>query len=288
MTAPIPDHELLAYADGELHEDRREAVERALADHPHLAARIDELAKLRQTSRQTIHNATPKTPDSLRQKIAGLDIDSAPLPLNSQTRSNVQKTSSRSAWPWRIAAMVAAAVLLIAVGGWLYVLSLNSNTQLAPIPNTTTYTLAELAESVTDKHLWCADLEDHFVDPNFPRSINDLGPAAEKFMSQPVLTPDLTSIGYEFAGAGPCHIPGGLTLHLLYRSTETGEFISLFSQKPPWKVELADGHQAIGAGPDADHPLLIWRAGDVMYYLVCDDFGACQKAVELIGMNFKS
>ncbi len=288
MSDPIHDQELLAYADGELNEDRRAAVQRALAENPNLAAKIDELTQLRKASRQAIHNATPKAPDSLRQMIADLDIDSEPIPFNDKAKPINDSATRHKTWPWRTTLSAVAAMLLIVVGASLYVMSLNSNTNLGPIQEKKTYTLAQLAESVTNKHLACSTLEDHFIDPDFPRSVSDLGPAAEKFMSQPVLTPDLSSIGYEFAGAGPCHVPGGQTLHLLYQSTETGNFISLFSQLHPWKIDLEDGHHAIGAGPDAEHPMLIWRSGGIIYFLVCDDFGACEKAAKAMGLDFQS
>lgn len=285
MKPTLSDHDLLAYADGELPEDRREAIRRALADQPHLTARVEELIALRQSARRAVHNATPEAPQSLRQKLAGLDAtDDAPLSLHP---APAPPPAAGKSWRWRIAAPAVAAVLIAAAAGWLYVLSINAKLGTHPPAEPAIFTMAAFVNDVTRKHLMCSALEDHFIDPQFPRSVKDLGQAAESFMGQPVLTPDLTSIGFEFAGAGPCNVPGGQTLHILYRSTRTGEFISLFVQRPPWKIEVDDGHQAIGAGPDADHPMIIWRADTVMYYLVCDDFGACEQAQKLIDQQLQ-
>lgn len=285
MKSTISDHDLLAYVDGELTEVRREQIRRALADQPNLAARIEELTALGQASRRVVRDSTPQAPQSLRQAIENFDVVTGSLPIEAQAINPLPTVKKLR--PWRFALSAIAAAVLLSFTGWFYIQSFNTNTQLPSLIDPTTYSLVEFAEAVTHKHMMCSALEDHFIDPNFPRSVEDLGPAVEKFMAQPVLTPDLASIGYEFAGAGPCHVPGGQTLHLLYQSTDTGDFISLFVQQPPWKIEVDDGHQAIGAGPDADHPMLIWRAGTVMYYLVCDDFGACEKAAKLMGRPLK-
>jgi anti-sigma factor RsiW len=285
MKPTISDFDLLAYADGELPEDRREAFECALADQPQLAARLDELLALRRCARRTMRDAVPQAPQRLRQAIA--DLQCEPAPTRNADQSSTPLRTASNPWRWRLTASAIAAALLASAVGWLYLSSINTGPIALPPPPPATYTFAEFVTAVTNKHLACSTLEDHFIDPRFPRSIKDVGPAARKFMAQPVLTPDMSSIGYAFAGAGPCHVPGGQTLHLLYRSTDTGDFVSLFVQQQPWLIDLEDGRQAIGAGPDADHPMLIWRADDVMYYLVCDDFGACEKAQQLIDQQLK-
>lgn len=286
MKPTIPDHDLLAYADGELPEDRREAVERALADQPELAARVEQLRALNRCAHRVIHNTTPPAPEHLRQTIANLDINETDGAQPGPASESYTLKPGPRRWRWVMSA--AAAVLIVGVVGWLFILSAGSGRQATPTVRINPEPLSKFASQVTQQHLMCSSLEDHFIDPSFPHSIRDVGPAAEAFMSRPVITPDLSTIGYAFAGAGPCHVPGGKTLHLLYRSEQTGHCISLFVQRPPWVIDLADGQQAIAAGPDADHPMLIWHAGNVMYYLVCDDFGACEKARHVIDQQLKS
>ena len=89
-----------------------------------------------------------------------------------------------------------------------------------------------------------------------------------------VAKPDLAALGYEYRGTGACSLPGGKAVHLVYRpidSTGRADSLSLWIRSDEaGQVNIEEG-QLYTVTPDgSEHPVLVWRRGTAIYYLVGD------------------
>ena len=116
----------------------------------------------------------------------------------------------------------------------------------------------------------------------WPQALGDLGPPLKAYLGRPVPYPDLSPIGYAYVGAGPCDKPLENAAHLLYRSTEPNrdDTISLFVQKYDGRSPIEPGKVYRIAGKDAAHPMIVWRHGEMVFYLVGNDEQPVLKAAK--------
>jgi len=281
MNEPITQHELEAYADGELSGERLAAVERALAGDPELARRAADLRALRRRVGDLLREGHGPSA-SLRNAVAAMPMGAASARDVGAVRGGRgrQAGSPRhrsSPFRWVTWGSAAAAVVVMGV-----VLSRNV---LSPPPAQPPVQVvpASLVAAVTEQHVECSAIENHFLAAGFPKVRAELGPAVRGYLEHDAAVPDLVSRGYTFAGAGPCKIPGGKTLHLLFRSNSTGKVVSVFMQPDHGQVDIEPDRAAEAAGPGADHPMVVWRSEGVVYFLVGDSFGDVQAAAAEMG-----
>jgi hypothetical protein len=73
----------------------------------------------------------------------------------------------------------------------------------------------------------------------------------------------LSGIDFVFAGAEPCAIDGGKTVHLLYvRHHDLRDPLSLFVQTDAGQLPIApDKAYALA---DATHPMLVWKTNGLV------------------------
>jgi hypothetical protein len=137
---------------------------------------------------------------------------------------------------------------------------------------------------VTRVHVDCSRYADHFHQPTFPREAAEMPAVLLKHLGAAAPYPDLSSVGYTFAGAGPCELPGGKTVHLLYRpsSADLADTVSVFLQPDVGQAGVEPDKVYVTSAPDAPHPVLTWRTGGLVYHLVADDAATADAAVAAI------
>ncbi len=96
---PVTEDELHAFVDGELPEDRRDAVEAWLATHPEDAARVDAWRAQMQ---------------AIRMRYGDVGVEPVPARLKLDRLNHAQRS-----WPAIAAAAAFAAFLVGGIGGWI-------------------------------------------------------------------------------------------------------------------------------------------------------------------------
>jgi anti-sigma factor RsiW len=291
MSTSMSKLELIAYADGELPPERAAMVERVLASNPGLRLEVEQLRRLRDAARAVFRYDAPAVSDALRDSIETMAVDIEP----NQAAASV--IGSRARGSRRVFAL-AAAIAVAAAGGaglWLVLHETHSETgagtltHVATADSATAPVPATVVSAVQRRHLSCSQMEDHFFDPRFPRQIAEIQSPMREFLGHSGTIPDLRAIELAFAGAGPCAIPGGETLHVLYRGDSSGgaRYVSLFIQPFKGQVHFDTTRAVVLAGPDAAHPILAWRTEELVYFLIGDDFGASRDAAALMGKTWE-
>ena len=286
--------QLTAFADGELDAAGNLAVLHYVAAHPDALAAVEEQQRLRLVARRVVRDSTPPVGDDLRRRIEAM-AKSAPAPAGTLGRFNdaaspAAASAKRLAWrgpaTWLAAA---AAVLLLVTGGLIgratvgrQVPALGGQTDAGSIVP------ASLVRSVTFTHVECsrlpADLHAATVAEIKPNLVAPL----ELDLHRDVPYPDLSSIGYELVGAGPCGHPVEDAVHLLYRSTNPAVrdslsvFVRPFHADDPTEQTIQAGHLYEVVGPGDPHPLLAWRTGRLVYFLVGNGMDSVERARDAI------
>jgi len=259
---------LSALADGETDEltaEQREAVLRRLATEPPAAARVAVEVRLRQAVSRYMSESAPSPSDALRRWIEDMVRETAPdgastESISSKIQLRHMPGRSRIFWP-----AAAAAMVFLVIGLWIGSAMHGEPANVAgPVP-------ASLVADVTHIHVDCSRAPD-LHSAAFPKELGNLKGSLEKYLGRPVPYPDLSSIGYEYIGAGPCAKPLDNAAHLLYRAkggpiTDT---VSLFVQRDGPLKKLEEGKVYWAAGKDAAHPMIVWRRDNMTFYLVGD------------------
>jgi len=293
MKNPVSRQELIAFADGELSGSRAREIRTFLAGEPLLRAEVQQLRELRARAAEALRTA-PSNPQ-LRRRIEAM-FDQA------ETTGQI---SSRPLFTIRRLAVAAVVLISIAAGLMFWLRQSREVTEpmmakkpmgelptpvsgddnLLPEPGSKGVT-RNVVLAATRKHLICERMADHFYDRRFPREIANVPKVAAVYLGADVATPDLSSIGLEFSGAGGCSFPGGKTLHVLYRSkTLSTRCVSLFVQPFEHQVSFDAGALVVLAGPTAAHPMLSWRSDRLVYFLIGDDFAETRGAAEFFGQR---
>ncbi|HRK30475.1 MAG TPA: hypothetical protein PLD59_05305 [Tepidisphaeraceae bacterium] len=292
MSRPVSKLELIAFADGELSPARAAEVEAFLSTNPSLRAEIDSLRTLRSQAARTLR-AEPQNP-LLRQRVEALFDE--PATSQPPTAHLVLPLAKRRWWASPKLAIAAAVMISLGVASWV-ILAPEGESGVAQGDR------GELLIEFRDgrppdgmpasmilvavrKHLTCQQMSDHFYDSRFPRVLAELATPAAAFLGADPSLPDLSTIGYHFAGAGGCRITGGETLHALYRSdSPASEGISVFVQPFKGQVSFEAGQILVLAGPTSKHQMLAWRTESLLFYVVGDELAATERTAELMGQR---
>ena len=132
-----------------------------------------------------------------------------------------------------------------------------------------------LVDRFHDRHDECARLPSHLMEvDSFPKSFVALPAAIADRLGATASAPlDLTTIGYAFDAAGKCNVPGDPAVHLVYRATDATnrhDALSLWIRKYEKQPEIEAGRIYLGTSADDSQPVLLWRLGEMMYYLTGD------------------
>ena len=99
---PVSEDDLHAYVDGLLPQEDRARVERYLADHPDAAARIGDWQESRETLRRAFAHKAEE-----------------PIPAALNPARLAERRAARRWPPYRVAASIAAALIVGGTGGWV-------------------------------------------------------------------------------------------------------------------------------------------------------------------------
>jgi anti-sigma factor RsiW len=276
MSQPIGQHDpaqdLTAFADGELNAARRAVVLEYLADHPEAARQLGRELRFRQSVAQNLEAATPPVSDSLRNK-----IDS----LCAQTQIDDRAQSApRSRWKISLLPASIAAVICI-IAGILFGMMMFKPAEKGGPP----FPTATIA-AITHIHVDCSRAPSLHNLP-FPHQLGELQNSLKTYLGRSEPYPDLSGIGYQYVGAGPCAKPLEGTAHLLYKSIRgpITDTLSLFVQEYHGQIQVEDGKVYWGQGPDSAHPMIIWRKGNLVFYLVGDAPSSVEAAAGVMDIH---
>ena len=265
---------LMAYADGELDAEHRAAMLGYVTAHPEWLTVLCDLERLRATARRVMRDSTPAVPDAVRQRIRAMVAD-ASLPIG--------KTPNRPRpFRWRPLAVAAAIALLIGLAGGLMI---PSRPLRSPVATAPTVPLT-LAAAVTRVHVDCSRFPLAGHAGPFPTT----GPAAaladsvRKAFHAETSHPDLSSLRFDFVGAGPCRVPLEGTIHLLYRASDPNrrETLSVFVQADRGQIDVPLRQVAVMTAATDPHPAYVWRADGAVFFLVADAADVADKARDVV------
>ena len=277
---------LTAFADGELDAAGNLAVLRLAADQPDVLARVEGERQLGAAARRVVRDGTPPAGEALRRRVALLGGDAAPAKVGAQPAAGFW--AKHGGW---LAA--AAAVVLLVAGGLIGRFAPRAADPrdaggFAVLPDAAQIVPAALARSITFTHVECsrlpADLHGRSVAEVTPGLVGPL----EADLRRDAPWPDLSSVGYAFVGAGPCGHPVEDAVHLLYRSDDPAVrdtlsvFVRPFRQGEAAERDMKPGRLYEVVGPDQPHPMLAWRTGRLVYFLVGDAMVPVERARDVI------
>ena len=265
---------IMAYADGELDAEQRAAMLGYVTANPEWLTVLRDLERLRATARRVMRDSTPAVPDTVRQRITAL-APAAALPIG--------KTSDApQPFRWRPLAAAAAVALLLGLAGGLMIPSRPPRSPAAAAPTVP----LTLAAAVTRVHVDCSRFPLAGHAGPFPTT----GPAAaladsvRQAFHADATHPDLSSLGFEFVGAGPCRVPLDGTIHLLYRAADPNrrETLSVFVQADRGQIDLPLRQMAVMTAATEPHPAYVWRADGAVFFLVADAADVADKARDVV------
>jgi len=285
MPEPMDDIELRkyveAFADGELDVESNLRVLERMAMSPDATRRVVHQQELRRMVDRAMREQTPAVPAALRAKIEALTRPAAHAERAAMRHGASPIAGRIGRWAWPAAA---AMIALAAVGLWLANRPPSETRPRIAAPDKNNHPFAApvfAANLIADdrparmgrKHDRCAEqIQNLRGIEQFTREVEAIPRDVENFLgiggSMPVL--DLSSVGYEFAGAGPCGLPGGKAVHLVYNPIDPAEqnaSVSLWIRADAGEVQVEEGKVYAANPNDAAHPILVWRRGNVVYYL---------------------
>jgi len=296
---PITTNELLsALADGEL--DLREHPDALakLAQDPQAAQRVACLQQLKQACGKAMDRPEMKCPDELADKLRAMGAEQAaktdqsvqthaggatvePRPAPHSGPAVIGRVGFASRW---LPAAVAA-VLLIAAG--VMFTASNPGGLVGVEGQAAAFLPVEQIDRFTGRHGDCTldtgllKNSERFGDAS---DFNELpGKLADYFQtSTDGLRLSLDGIGYEYQIAGACPVPGEGAVHMVYRhKNDPNRAISVWLRPVDQRhADLKEGQVYANAGEDLMHPVIYWRQGELLYYLVGDSLEDCDKAVK--------
>jgi anti-sigma factor RsiW len=255
MMSEVPGElELMAYADGELDAAAAQRVRAHVASNPAAANKVALHNKLREAGRRVAAQGIA-LPPGLLARVEELAAAQSPDAARSSERAR-----------WRIGfGFAAAALLVLGIGSFAVWSRMNRG---AEVVRGSSVLPVEWVTSTSQVHINCATHAAHFA-PQFPRTLRELPDSLRGYLGHEATCPDLSKLGYQFAGCGPCTVPGGKTAHLLYKpASGTGGAVSLFVQLDQGQLPLADGKVYLSKDAGDGTEMIIWRGQGVVYYLV--------------------
>lgn len=303
MTTELP-HEnpeqlLTAFADGELDgEQNRQALKR-LSQDPALVDRITEQQKLRQAVARVMDDPSMEAPADLRDRITRMSRETQESKTPSPTANRADTGSPVLAVIGRWLPAAVAALFFI---GALVALNMAGSRDNSTGNSSSNSAIANTNGLITQGNVLNASLVDQFGNRHFkcsrhiapihgadkfPQDLAKLPGALSEYFHEPINPEllDLSGLGYEFDMAGLCILPGKGAVHMIYKSqpgTGHSDMLSLWMRP----FEEGSGIEAdrlyTTADPQENFPMIVWRHGDMVYYLVGDTYDTVERAFEAI------
>lgn len=262
---------LAAFADGELDIEQTLRALEHMAMNPQATQRVMHQQQLRQAVDRVVRANTPQTPAELVAKVSRLAEAEAQAPARQESRNDAPAGRSASILR-RLGPLSLAAVLMMAAA--LFWASTSG-------PGTSVsghdFLPVQQVRLFAKRHVSCTRMLEALMHiERFPQDVQTLPVAVGDFLGERLsagMSLDLNGLGYQFAGAGECMVPGKDSVHLIYHAlpgSDRNDTLSLWMKADHGKLDIAPGKIHAANGPDAAHPILVWRDGGVIYYLVGD------------------
>jgi anti-sigma factor RsiW len=278
--------DLMAFADDELDGDAKVELLRQLVEHPDDARALVHQQQLRSAVEKAMTASTPAMPAELRSRIeamvepAAVETDTSPI--------------ARLGFVGRWMPAAVAAVLLLGAVVVLNVMMRLDQPSTRPdqiagtnLPPTALHPIDlhlvgdETLSRFAGRHERCTTTPGTLMEADWPDNLERLPAALSEYLGAPTSgVLDLSALGYQFAGAGPCRVPGDKSAHLIYHRITDGEreSISLWICPDDQRYDVPEQQMYRVTDPDAAHPVLLWRSNGTIYYLVADSPLDAEKA----------
>ena len=296
MTNPPTTKEIRLYVDGELTPEESARLESLSENDEELRQGVDFERKLKGHISDVITSQAGTAPGELASQIrAKLDL----ADLTVMESKSPQPRSARLVGPKRANLFAVAATLMIVAGAVLFGIFGRSIDDIRPVPDTDVIT--DSTEFVAGEHDRCANDE---VSRDQKISITD-STTAFQFIARhlgttsvPVI--DLSDIGYEFAGAGPCGVPSAeRSAHVMFRRKQSvdgmSHMVSLFMVPDSGQFRsngccgVIPGKWIECAGdPSIDRRVLISSDGRIALFLCCCDEKDLERIARAISIQIRS
>jgi hypothetical protein len=286
---PDPQQQLAAFADGELDGEQNLAVLQRLGEDPATAEHVAGHQKLRQAVAGVMDDPALKAPAELRDRISQLAQTVPAHDHNGQHADTGSDTGpSVLAFIGRWIPAAVAAVLLI---GALVALNMVNNSGSGQLIGSSNILNASMVDQFGSRHFKCSrGIAPMYGTDQFPQDLTQLPGALSEYFGQPV-EPDalnLSALGFQFDVAGLCILPGKGSVHIVYESqAPTGQTDTLSLWLRPYEADLDIEPDKLYASQATQetYPMIVWRHGDMVYYLVGDDYDTVQRAFDAISQN---
>jgi anti-sigma factor RsiW len=254
---------LRAAADDELDQSQHDALEAHLAQHPRDVDRIEFERRLRGACGRVM--ADVPVPEGLASRVrAALDADA----LSERLEAKADETSRAGFWNRGRAAglFAAAAVIVLAFGLFQWGPSGSSGLDMAGLG-------LQIANFTAREHVHCDLDPEHVISKMSADEPHEIPPLAQRILGlsldEALFSPDI-----EMLGAGRCHVPGGgPSIHIRLRDLSAPEAVfSLYVQRDTGSLGLDESTTYVctpGEAAPIQSPVLFWRHGGLIYYLVC-------------------
>ncbi|MEM1110225.1 MAG: hypothetical protein AAGH99_16185 [Planctomycetota bacterium] len=278
---PLESHQLLpAFADGELDTEQNLRALESMASDPENTKRVLHQQQLKQACARVMDTPEMRCPDELRGKITAM--------MATEAEPTVAETASEHAQGSPVIARIGQWVAPLAVAATLFI---GAVVALNVINDNRKYTsdgilTASLAQTFGDRHVKCAlGQQAPYATDLFPASVSELDEAIAQQVGQAIegAALDLSVLGYDYQLAGLCPIPGGDAVHVIYENAE-GQALSLWIKAYDGKPVLDPGRAYIPPQDHTSQPMMVWRDGDMVFYLVgntMDEVEKVQPAIQL-------
>lgn len=294
-----------AFADGELDIEQTLDVLSRLSMDPATTARIDHQQKLREAVARVMtgpecRNNPTRCPELVKEEVrrlcrespgpaADADATRPTGPAPPSPGSNATGGGSGSG-PGVIARLsrwspfaVAAIVAILAAAAFL------SPSGIGVRPFDGSILEAAHAREFTHRHEHCTeDVTELMNHDAFPKEVGRLPEAVASHMGEPGKSPiplDLRVLGYRYAGAGLCNVPGKPAVHVIYRGIDdaAAEALSLWITPDAGQLdELEPGRVYLAHMPEGKHRMMIWRHEGMAYYLLGNQMPDIESAVDVL------
>lgn len=282
------DEMLLALADGELDFADQPQVLAAIAADPKAAHRLVHEQRLKQACCEAMDGPEMKCPNELAGRLLAMAGDTSkkaspvakPAPVKQAPYAGPPIIAKIGRW----APAAVAAVLLVAAGVLFDQATSPSkglDTQAASFLSTNDI------KNLTGRHFDCAERPDRLKNPSqfggedFEQLPGKLSDYFKTDANQ--LSLNLDGIGYDYQLAGTCSLPGSGGVHIVYHKQENPEksiSVWIVAADHAKYGKLEEGRVYTEVGDDLLKPVIFWRDGGLLYYLVGDSIEDCDKAVQ--------
>lgn len=289
---PKTTNELLAaMADGELDlRDNPDALTQ-IAQDPQAAQRIAYQQQLKQACGKAMDGPEMKCPGDLSAKLKAMASPQAP----SMSQGDVAGSPAEQAAAYdgppvigRIARWVPSAVaaVLLITAGILYTQA-NPGGSGGLEAQAAAFLSVDQIDRFNGRHGDCAmntkllkQTETFGSATEFDQLPGKLGNYFQT--STDGMRLSLDGIGYDYELTGACALPGRGAVHIVYRNQDDpNRSISVWVMPAGKQHEtLEEGRVYVEAGSDLTHPVIFWRQGGLLYYLLGDSLEDANRAVQ--------